>query len=93
MLTNLSNLSGVKGNLGQLDAALVDAQRAQRLSERLGDVAGVPAGALHIHLGLLSACSGRPRQRARHFDAATSCSSRRPDTWVAVAATTAPMCC
>ena len=64
VLTNLSNLSGVKGNLGRLDAALIDAQRAQRLGERLGDVAGVPAGALahppRPAVGLLRP----PRQRA-----------------------------
>ena len=86
VLTNLSNRSGVKGNLGQLDAALVDAQRAQRLSERLGDVAGVPAGALHIHLGLLSACSGRLGSALRHFDAAHELFVKAgQNTWVAVA--------
>jgi tetratricopeptide (TPR) repeat protein len=86
VLTNLSNLSGVKGNLGRLDAALVDAQRAQRLSERLGDVAGIPAGALHIHLGLLSTCSGRLGSALRHFDAAHELFAKAgQNTWVAVA--------
>jgi tetratricopeptide (TPR) repeat protein len=86
VLTNLSNLSGVKGNLGRLDAALVDAQRAQRLSERLGDVAGIPAGALHIHLGLLSACSGRLGSALRHFDSAHELFVKAgQNTWVAVA--------
>jgi len=86
VLTNLSNLSGVKGNLGRLDAALIDAQRAQRLGERLGDVAGVPAGALHIHLGLLSACCGRLGSALRHFDAAHDLFVKAgQNTWVAVA--------
>jgi len=86
VLTGLSNLSGVKGNLGRLDAALVDAQRAQRLSERLGDVAGVPAGALHIHLGLLSAYSGPLGSALGHFDTAHALFvSAGHNTWVAVA--------
>lgn len=68
--STLSNLSGVKGNLGRLDEALRDADSAQRLGERLGNVGGVPAGSVAVHLGLLNAASGRLGSALRHFDEA-----------------------
>lgn len=68
--STLSNLAGVKGNLGRLDEALVDAERARRLGERLGEVGGVPAGSVEIHLGLLHAAGGHLGQALHHFDAA-----------------------
>jgi hypothetical protein len=66
----LSNLSGVKGNLGRFDEALADAERARRLGERLGSIEGVPAGSVEIHLGILSSAHGRLGTGLAHFDAA-----------------------
>lgn len=84
--STLSNLSGVKGNLGRLDEALVDAERAQRLGERLGEVGGVPAGSVEIHLGLLHAAGGHLGQALRHFDAALAMFTQAGQgTWVTIA--------
>ena len=84
--STLSNLSGVKGNLGRLDEALVDAERAQRLGERLGEVGGVPAGSVEIHLGLLHAAGGHLGQALRHFDAALAMFSQAGQgTWATIA--------
>ncbi|WP_374562880.1 AAA family ATPase [Ideonella sp.] len=84
--STLSNLAGVKGNLGRLDDALRDAERAQRLGERLGDVGGVPAGSVEIHLGLLQAAGGHLGQALGHFDAALAMFARAGQgTWVTIA--------
>jgi DNA-binding SARP family transcriptional activator len=83
--STLSNLSGVKGNLGRLDEALVDAERAQRLGERLGEVGGVPAGSVEIHLGLLHAASGHLGEALRHFDVALAMFAQAGQgTWTAI---------
>jgi len=84
--STLSNLSGVKGNLGRLDEALRDAERAQRLGERLGDVGGVPAGSVAVHLGLLNGAGGRLGSALTHFDAALELFERAGHgTWVTIA--------
>jgi len=84
--STLSNLSGVKGNLGRLDEALVDAERAQRLGERLGEAGGVPAGSVEIHLGLLHAACGHLGQALRHFDAALAMFAQAGQgTWATIA--------
>lgn len=83
--STLSNLAGVKGNLGRLDEALVDAERAQRLGERLGEVGGVPAGSVEIHLGLLHAAGGHLGQALQHFDTALSMFAQAGHgTWAAI---------
>ncbi len=84
--STLSNLAGVMGNLGRLDDALRGAERAQRLGERLGDVGGVPAGSVQIHLGLLHAASGHLAQALGHFDTAQELFARTGQgTWVTIA--------
>jgi len=84
--SQLSNLSGVEGNLGRFDAAMADAERAQRLAGRLGDVGGVPAGSIEIHLGLLHAAGGRLGRALSHFDSAAEMFSKAGQgTWVMIA--------
>jgi len=86
VMTNLSNLAGVKFNLGRVDAALVDAERARAMIERLGEVGGVPAASLEIHLGLLRAATGALGPALAHFNAACDLAARAGHgTWVMVA--------
>jgi DNA-binding SARP family transcriptional activator len=83
--SSLSNLSGVKGNLGRFDEAMADAERAERLGERLGDIGGVPAGSVKIHLGLLCAAGGRLGRALAHFDAAHEMFAKAGHgTWVMI---------
>jgi DNA-binding SARP family transcriptional activator len=84
--SSLSNLSGLKGNLGRLDEALHDAERAQRLGARLGEVGGVPAGSVEIHLGLLHAAGGQLGRALGHFDAALALFAKAGQgTWASIA--------
>lgn len=70
MLTNLNNLAALKNSLGRIKEATADGERALALSERIGEVHGIPAGALQIHFGLVRAAAGRLGTAWRHFDTA-----------------------
>lgn len=86
MLTNLNNLAALKNSLGRLAEAISDGERALALAERIGEVHGIPAGALQIHFGLVRAASGRPGTALRHFEAArTLFAGAGQATWVALA--------
>lgn len=86
MLVNLNNLAALKNSLGRLAGATADGERALALSERLGEVQGIPAGALQIHLGLVRAAAGRPGAALRHFEAARDLfAGAGQPTWVLVA--------
>ncbi|MEO8079159.1 MAG: hypothetical protein ABI641_01425, partial [Caldimonas sp.] len=86
MLVNLNNLAALKNSLGRLDGAIADGDRALALAERLGELQGIPAGALQIHQGLVRLSCGRFGSALRHFDAAAAvfAGSGQP-TWVLVA--------
>lgn len=84
--STLSNLAGVMGNLGRLDEALDGAERAERLGGRLGEVAGVPAGSVQLHLGLLHGAKGHLARALGHFEAAHDLFARAGHgTWVTIA--------
>ena len=70
LLTNLVNAAALNNSLGRLPEAIAHGERALALSERVGELHGVPAGALQIHLGLVRAAAGRMGTALQHFDTA-----------------------
>ena len=86
MLTNLNNLAALKNSLGRVVEATADGERALALSERIGEVHGIPAGALQIHFGLVRAAAGRLGTAWRHFNSARGLfAGAGQATWVMVA--------
>jgi tetratricopeptide (TPR) repeat protein len=65
-----SNLATVKGNLGQLDEALMLAQRALALKTELGDIDGPEGAVIRAYVGLYCGMVGRYSEALEHLDAA-----------------------
>ena len=65
-----ANLATVKGNLGQLDEALVLARRALALKTELGDIDGPEGAVIRAYAGLYCGLAGRYSEALEHLDTA-----------------------
>ena len=71
-----SNLATVKGNLGQLDEALILAQRALALKTELGEIDGPEGGMIRAYAGLYCGMVGRYREALEHLEIGIDCLAR-----------------
>ena len=71
-----SNLATVKGNLGQVEEALVLAQRALALKTELGDTDGPEGAVIRAYAGLYCGMAGRYREALEHLDIGIDCLAR-----------------
>ena len=86
LATVTSNLSIVKGNLGQIDEALELAERARALRARIGETGGPHGAAIDMYVGMYCAALGRYRAALDALASALSCFDADGQTlWNAVA--------
>jgi DNA-binding SARP family transcriptional activator len=86
LATMMSNLAIVRGNLGEIDSALEQAERARALGAQLGETRGPGGGAIDMYVGMYSAMVGRYRDALDNLDAALACfEADGASVWTAVA--------
>ena len=71
-----SNLATVKGNLGQVDEALMLALRALALKSELGEIDGPEGGVIRAYAGLYCGMVGRYREALEHLEIGIECLAR-----------------
>ncbi len=87
LATLMSNLALVEGNLGRVELALDVARQARALSDPLGLVAGVPAGAIELYVSGHEGALGRYAESLAGFERAQACFAANPGTvWSSLAA-------
>lgn len=86
LATMTSNLAIVRGNLGEIDSALEQAERARALGAQLGETRGPAGGAIDMYVGMYSAMVGRYRDALDSLDSALACfDADGASLWAAVA--------
>lgn len=70
LATMTSNLAIVRGNLGEIDLALEQAERARALGAQLGETRGPGGAAIDMYVGMYSAMVGRYRDAMSSLDTA-----------------------
>jgi tetratricopeptide (TPR) repeat protein len=84
--TLTSNLATVRGNLGQVNAALALAQRSLLLQEQLGSTGGPEGAVVEAYVGLYCGAVGRYAEALQHLDSALARFERdKQVVWTAVA--------